>query len=212
MRRIVCWANLWVSTPHLELLFDAFQMHTLEDFPAHSNFCELVLISMGNTSVFPHVGDQVRIQAPNGSWVAPIVTGTFGSSDFIFSLLGEATDHLSEASVSDLNKQLEGARAKSVSRGGGPENTLRSLFSSMPGGSGGELSREMESVERIRAGPSQGGKRPEDMSPQELHAVIWQVLTFRDSIVKKIEKTIEKIPGLGPLIEKIMDSISGETL
>ncbi|KAK7678437.1 hypothetical protein QCA50_018497 [Cerrena zonata] len=70
------------------------------------------------------------------------------------------------------------------------------------------MQREMESIERIRAEPSQGGKRPEDMSPQELHAVLWQVLTFRDSVVKKIEKTIERIPGLGALIEKLMDSIS----
>lgn len=54
-----------------------------------------------------------------------------------------------------------------------------------------------------------GGKRPEDMSPQEIHAVLWQVLSFRDSIAKKIEGTIEKIPGLGPLIEKISDSIQG---
>jgi hypothetical protein len=43
------------------------------------------------------------------------------------------------------------------------------------------MSREMENIDRIRAGPAQGGKRPEDMSPQELHAVLWQVLTFRDS-------------------------------
>lgn len=39
----------------------------------------------------------------------------------------------------------------------------------------------MDGIERIRAGPAQGGKRPEDMSPQELHAVLWQVLSFRDS-------------------------------
>lgn len=32
---------------------------------------------------------------------------------------------------------------------------------------------------------------------------------FEREVVKKIEKTIEKIPGLGPLIEKVMDSISG---
>ena len=51
------------------------QLHTLEDFAAHSNFCELALINMGHTEVFVHVGDQVRIQAPNGKWVAPIVTG-----------------------------------------------------------------------------------------------------------------------------------------
>jgi len=51
------------------------QLHTLEDFTAHSNFCELALMSMGYKDVFAHVGDNVRIQAPNGRWVAPIVTG-----------------------------------------------------------------------------------------------------------------------------------------
>ncbi|KAF8889646.1 heterokaryon incompatibility protein Het-C-domain-containing protein [Infundibulicybe gibba] len=192
-------------------------LHTLEDFSAHSNFCELALVSMGHTDVFVHVGDQVRIQAPGGKWVAPIVTGTFGSSDFTHSLLGEATDHLSEASVSDLNKELDKARSTSqanASRGGagsgpnGPAELLREMFFAIPGGEGSEMSRELDSVQQIRAGAAQGGKRPEDMSPQELHAVLWQVLTFRDSVVKKISKTIEKIPGLGPLIDKLMDSIS----
>ncbi|KAK7041417.1 hypothetical protein VNI00_009283 [Paramarasmius palmivorus] len=185
----------------------------LEDYSAHSNFCELTLINMGFHDVFPHVGDQVRIQAPNGKWVAPIVTGTFGSSDFIHSLLGEAGDHLSEASVTDLNAELKKARQKdqatrSGGPGGNPSTVLRDLLFKLPGGEGNEMSRDMESIERIRAGPSQGGKKPEEMSPQELHAVLWQVLSFRDSVAKKIEKTIEKIPGLGPLIEKLMDSIS----
>ena len=35
------------------------------------------MVSMGHQDVFVHVGDQVRIQTPNGRWVAPIVTGTF---------------------------------------------------------------------------------------------------------------------------------------
>ena len=43
------------------------------------------------------------------------------------------------------------------------------------------MTRDMEGIQRIRAGPAQGGKRPEDMSPQELHSVLWQVLSFRDS-------------------------------
>lgn len=81
-------------------------LHTLEDFPAHSNFCELTLVSFGYRQVFTHVGDQVRVRAPNGKMVPPLVTGavycsnqrlsipeclllgTFGGSDFIFSLLG----------------------------------------------------------------------------------------------------------------------------
>ncbi|KXN89330.1 hypothetical protein AN958_05828 [Leucoagaricus sp. SymC.cos] len=192
-------------------------MHTLEDFPAHSNFCELTLLSMGHREVFVHVGDNVRIQAPNGKSVPPIVTGTFGSSDFIHSLLGEATDHLSEASVTDLNREMNKARSRSIEQstrsgpGGAPSDPgslLRELFTSIPGGGGSDMSRDMDAIDRIRAGPAAGGKRPEDMSPQELHAVLWQVLEFRDSVVKKISQTIEKIPGLGPLIEKIADSIS----
>ncbi|KAG6877200.1 hypothetical protein C0993_009493 [Termitomyces sp. T159_Od127] len=91
------------------------QLHTLEDFTAHSNWCEITLGMMGHHDVFLHVGDQVRVQAPNGQWVAPIVTGTFGSSDFFHSLLGEAGDHLSQASVTDLNKSLDSARARSTS-------------------------------------------------------------------------------------------------
>ncbi|KIP12121.1 hypothetical protein PHLGIDRAFT_368931 [Phlebiopsis gigantea 11061_1 CR5-6] len=170
-------------------------LHTLEDFAAHSNFCELMLVHLGHQNVFLHVGDQVRIQAPNGKWVAPIVTGTFGSQDFIHSLLGEATDHISQASVSDLNKELDKARAKAgpTTRdgGGAAADTLRNLLFSIPGGSGSEMAREMDSIQRIRAGPMQGGKPPDQMSPQELHAVLWQ-----------------KIPGLGALIEKLMDSIS----
>ncbi|KAF8518353.1 Het-C-domain-containing protein [Hysterangium stoloniferum] len=181
-------------------------LHTLEDFSAHSNFCELALVALGHHQVFVHVGDHVRIRTPHGKSVAPLITGTFGGSDFIHSLLGEATDHI--ASVSDLNKELSSARNKSISRGGDSSSTLRDLFMTIPGGGGGEMSREMASVEQIRAGPAAGGKRPEDMSPQELHAVLWQVLSFRDSVVKKIEKTIEKIPGLGSLIEKLMDSIA----
>jgi len=52
-------------------------MHTLEDFPAHSNFCEIALVSMGHRDVFTHVGDNVRVRAPNGKMVSPIVTGQF---------------------------------------------------------------------------------------------------------------------------------------
>ena len=87
--------------------------------------------------------------------------------------------------MSDLNKELENARAKSgpTTRdgGGSAADTLRNLLFSIPGGGGSEKAREMDSIQRIRAEPMQGGKPPDQMSPQELHAVLWQVLTFRDS-------------------------------
>ena len=89
--------------------------------------------------------------------------------------------------MTDLNAELDKAKAKSggTSRSGGGQDAfanLRDLLFKLPGGSDDrEMQREMDSIERIRAEPASGGKRPEDMSPQELHAVLWQVLTFRDS-------------------------------
>lgn len=107
----------------------------------------------------------------------------------------------SQASVSDLNKQLDSARSKSQSTRSGPgrddSTALRQLFSTLPAGAGGEMASEMDDIERIRAGtdPATGGKKPEEMSPQELHAVLWRVLKFRDSVMKKIEKTIGMSPS-----------------
>ena len=59
----------------LNIAHRALQLHTLEDFPAHSNFCELALVSLGHHQVFVHVGDHVRIRTPHGKTVAPLVTG-----------------------------------------------------------------------------------------------------------------------------------------
>jgi hypothetical protein len=60
---------------------------------------KLALISLGHRNVFPHVGNNVKVRAPNGHDVPILVTGTFGGADFIHSLLGEATDHLSEVGL-----------------------------------------------------------------------------------------------------------------
>jgi len=71
------------------------------------------------------------------------------------------------------------------------------------------MSRDMEGIERMRDGSAYGGKPPEQMSPQELHSALWQVLRFRDKglalscrsmrslivppVVKSIENTIGKL-------------------
>ena len=186
-------------------LYEAYRLlgtflHTLEDLSAHSNWCELALVKLGHRDVFCHVGDHVRVQSPHGA-VPPLVTGTFGSDDFIHSLLGEATDHISEASVSDLNKKIQAARS---APGDATVDNLRDLFGQIPGGSGGQMSRDMDGIRAI----GQNSKPPDQMSPQELYATCWKVLEWRDGIMKGIERTIEKIPGLGSLIERITDSIN----
>ena len=54
-----------------------WQLHTLEDFSAHSNFCELALVRMGYKKVFTHVGRNVYVVPPGNKRrrVAPLVTG-----------------------------------------------------------------------------------------------------------------------------------------
>lgn len=49
-------------------------LHTMEDFPAHSNYCELALIELGYRNVFPLVGRDTQVRV-NGKMVYPLVTG-----------------------------------------------------------------------------------------------------------------------------------------
>jgi hypothetical protein len=171
---------------------------------------------MGHRQVFCHVGDHVTVHSPRHGPVPPLVTGTFGGSDFIHSLLGEATDHISEASVKDLQNEMARARSKldscrfmedSYQRTvdaprDATADTLRDMLFQIPGGNGQQLSREMDDVQQLSRGPID----PANMSPQELHAALWRVLSFRDNVAKSIERGIEKVPGLGSLIERITNS------
>jgi hypothetical protein len=159
---------------------------------------------MGHQNVFPHVGRNVKIRAPNGRDVHPLVTGTFGGADFVHSLMGEATDHLSEASVSELTKTMDNARSISDAQSAS-STALRNLFFDLPGGVGDDLSRDMDDVNNIRAAAQ--AQDPSTMSPQDLHRTLWQILSFRDKVSKKIENTLEKIPGLNSLVDKISNSI-----
>lgn len=73
------------------MLLEAYRLlgqslHTLEDFPAHTNYCELTLIDLGYKSVFPHVGSNVSVEL-NGTTVFPIITGSFGTVDFFIHCL-----------------------------------------------------------------------------------------------------------------------------
>ncbi|KAJ9120962.1 hypothetical protein QFC22_002898 [Naganishia vaughanmartiniae] len=138
----------------------------------------------------------------------------------IHSLMGEAGDHLSEASVSDLNAKVNSSRSDPSAQ------NLRSLIGQIPGGGGSELSREMDDVSNMRAGPG-GGNDPSMMSPQELyvitsifharrtnplwgfrHDTLWKILSFRDSVMKNIAVTLDRIPGLNSLVEKLTNSLN----
>jgi len=67
----------------------------MEDFGAHTNYCELALRELGYRDVFPHCGSQTEVNI-RGHHIYPLVTGTFGAVDFLHSVLGEANDHFTQ--------------------------------------------------------------------------------------------------------------------
>lgn len=67
------------------------------------------------------------------------------------------------------------------------------MFFDLPGSDSGDLSRDMDGISNMRAGLP-GGMDPTQMSPQELHATIWKILSWRDSIMKRIEVSLDGSP------------------
>jgi len=57
-------------------------LHCLEDFGAHTNYCELALRELGYREIFPHTGVNTELNI-RGRLIFPLVTGTFGAVDFL---------------------------------------------------------------------------------------------------------------------------------
>lgn len=123
-------------------------LHCLEDFGAHSNYTELALRELGYSNVFPHVGVQTQINL-HGRHVFPLVTGTFGGVDFFHSVLGEATDHITQSEVDEMNTALSDALTSNKKGGSGGSGSPCSLLTDALGkvpGTGG-LIQEAHSLQ-----------------------------------------------------------------
>ncbi|KAF3909827.1 hypothetical protein ABW21_db0203499 [Orbilia brochopaga] len=112
-------------------------LHTMEDFSAHSNYCELVLRELG-FDAFPHVGTSTQIYL-RGKQVFPIVTGTFGSTDFLHSVLGEAQDKLTQNELEELDLAMEEAQADDKKRKSSSSSGSRGFGGKSGGSSDSEL-------------------------------------------------------------------------
>jgi len=108
-------------------------LHTLEDFGAHTNYVELALREMGFKNVFTHTGTATEVIV-HGKQIWPLVTGTFGGVDFLHSVLGEATDHITQSEVDEMDITL--GEAQAANKRGVDSNSLGGLcdlLSKVPG-------------------------------------------------------------------------------
>jgi len=206
-------------------------LHCLEDFGAHTNYTELALRELGHNNVFPHVGANTEINL-RGKRVFPLVTGTFGGVDFMHSVLGEATDHVTQSEVDEMQSALNDASAQGKRSGSGPSGEvsgLVSLLSKVPGTSGlcQEAVRLQTESDQYAAQNGGAGARGFDdggysqdrawnpvasanntADPQAIVAKIYPILVFRDNVVRSISNIVSKIPGLESLIEKITEKVT----
>ncbi|PLW49145.1 hypothetical protein PCASD_03001 [Puccinia coronata f. sp. avenae] len=192
--------------------FESFRLlgtglHTLEDFSAHSNWCELALQKLGHKQVFAHVGENVKVNSPDGP-VPPLVTGTFAGADFCFSMLGEASDKLSSASIADLTAQLDGAQDANKKPGGINLDMIKSLLSKLPlGGGSSDVQNDLASMDEKKHAFDLDG-RIDQLAPEELQVKIWNLFKVRDNLMRRIEETIQGIPGLSAMLDNLALSLA----
>ncbi|POW09284.1 hypothetical protein PSHT_09210 [Puccinia striiformis] len=98
-------------------------MFHLRRFNDHMLACSFIAIPL------------VKVDSPDGP-VPPLVTGTFAGADFCFSMLGEASDKLSSASIADLTAQLDGAQHANKKPEGINLDMIKALMSKLPLGGG----------------------------------------------------------------------------
>ncbi|KAL2259653.1 hypothetical protein VTK26DRAFT_6612 [Humicola hyalothermophila] len=201
-------------------------LHCMEDFSAHSNYCELALIEMGYHDVFPHCGSATRINL-RGKMVYPLVTGTFGAVDFLHSVLGEATDHFTQSEIDEMNIALKNAEQANKASDSGPRGVFGSgsgrggldfisLVSQLPGvgDSYASQARNLKAMsaaqeqENVRANANVVPGMSPNFDPVKVAGQIYPILEFRDKIVRSIKGMISKIPGLEKLLEKISETLT----
>lgn len=160
----------------------------------------------------------VIINTPNGP-APPLVTGTFGSADFLHSLMGEATDHLSQASVTDLSDKMNAVSHLLPSRlphgltrtqaSGADQSsalsTLKSILAKIPLGGG---SSQMGEGQALEAESKAYRFDPKNVAPPEVRDRLLALLAWRDNVYRGFLKKIEAVPGLESLIDNMSEALN----
>jgi hypothetical protein len=186
--------------------------HCMEDYAAHSNYCELALIEMGERNIFPHVGarTQIQLQGARGP-VFPIVTGTFGGVDFLHSVCGEVSDKMTQSEISELEGTINDASRN--------QNTslIKNLLSQLPPGLLGGEDHASE-VDQISANAAAAQMQTMQISPKDpegftqeamqISQAIKPALELHDNVMRSLREAIEDIPVLPEMIEQLQEQIS----
>ncbi|KAJ5945598.1 hypothetical protein N7454_002437 [Penicillium verhagenii] len=171
-------------------------LHTLEDFAAHTNYCELALREMGFHNIFTHWNGDTD-QCP---WASDL----------------PATDHFTQSEVNEMDIAL--GDAENSAHSNNSLNALTGLLGKVPGTRDlvheaehlRQLSDAQEVTNRSR-GSHMGYAQTGDfrgVDEQSRAGGASPGPGLQDKVVRKLNSIIEKVPGLEAIIEKITETLT----
>jgi len=137
--------------------------------------------------------------------------------------MGEATDHLSESSISDLGKKISNAKQKES-----PIQLITTILGRMPSSGGGESNQQkVQRAEEIQKNAY--NFNPNDYTTEEVRLFcnkgrlnervtgkcciqvqrqLLDLLVWRDGVMRDFSKVVEGIPGLSDLMEQLTEALN----
>jgi Heterokaryon incompatibility protein Het-C len=112
----------------------------------------------------------------------------------------QAGDKLSESSVSELTKKVSDAQGKE-----GTLSTIKNVISQVPSG-GEDTQADMKRADEIQQ--KAYSFDPDNYTTEEVQQTLWEILGWRDTIMRKISTIIEKIPGMEMVLEQLTDALN----
>lgn len=192
------------------------------DFSAHSNYTELALRELG-IDAFPHVGKQTEIDI-RGKRVFPCVTGTFGMTDFLHSLVGELGDKVAQSEVEEMESKLTSASDNAEQND--QVSVLKDILDHVPWDMlGGDNKPDPAKADELKAaaaakaqeakqnplGPNAtlGGMNIEEAkaTAEQTLKDMYPILEFHDQILQGVNQLISKVPGLDDLLENVSGAL-----
>ncbi|KAK0117884.1 hypothetical protein ONS95_012203 [Cadophora gregata] len=197
-------------------------LHCLEDFSAHSNYTELALRELG-VDAFPHVGKSTEMDV-KGKKIFPLVTGTFGMTDFLHSVVGEMGDKVAQSEIEGLDSQLN--KASQDDEQNDQTSVLKSILDRVPWdmlesdnkpdpSKADELKqaaaakKEETAQHPLDPNASLGGVNIEEAKAQAQQTLkdMYPILEFHDQVMKGVTEVISKVPGLDELLENMTGAL-----
>ncbi|CZS97058.1 related to Het-c protein [Rhynchosporium agropyri] len=197
-------------------------LHCLEDFSAHSNYTELALRELG-VDAFPHVGKNTEMDV-KGKKIFPLVTGTFGMTDFLHSVVGEMGDKVAQSEIEGLDSQLN--QASQDDEKNDQTSVLKAILDKVPwdllesdtkpdAAKADQLKEAAAAKKQETAAhppdpnASLGGVNIEEAKAQAQQTLkdMYPILEFHDQVMKGVTEVISKVPGLDDLLENMTGAL-----